>query len=75
MPNHIETATAPTEASTPHAPLTPQSHAVARSEAAPTSRIPIGNASPSRIESGASSASTTAVRPARLHAAVASTTG
>ena len=45
------------------------------SEAAPTSRMPSGNASPSSIESGASNASTTAVRPARLQAAVASTSG
>jgi hypothetical protein len=66
MPIHIEIATAKTDASTPHAPLTPQSQAAALSECRPTRRMPTGKQQPRSIDNGAVKASTTSVRPGRL---------
>ena len=62
MPHHIEIITATIDASTPQAPLTPQSQAAARGRVfggrpvsiRPISRMPIGKHIPSAQASGAS---------------------
>ena len=75
MPTKIEMATATIEPSTLNAPFTPHIHAAASGDSRLTSRRPDGKKQPSSIDSGASRATTTALRAIRPDPIVACVTG